>query len=125
MGTVRKFGFVLMIALVLCASAVPAYAAPPVEAPSAAAGAAVESPRSFVRCVLHDIEMLPQAKKFTPREYQQLERILNDASRSMVGVTLEPHAAAVMLGAKIGKFIGYDLVWFIGIMQDCLPKLAQ
>jgi hypothetical protein len=80
---------------------------------------ALGSVRDFARCVVNDIKMTPQAKKLTPKGYQELEKALNSAFNGTKYEKLGPYAAAVMTGAKIGKFIGYDLVWYMGAVQDC------
>lgn len=81
--------------------------------------------RDFARCVVNDIKMTPQAKKLTPKGYQDLERKLNSLFNATKFEKMEPHMAALMTGAKIGKFIGYDLVWYIGAVQDCWPQLKR
>jgi hypothetical protein len=81
--------------------------------------------RTFSQCIMHHVKMLPEAKSFSPEKYQQFERLLIDFGNSVKTETalMNPHMAAVALGARIGRFFAYDAIWWTPIMFNCLPKL--
>lgn len=79
----------------------------------------------FIACLIADIKMIPEAKKFASPGYQKLEKDLKFALIAMGPLPPEPHALALKLGATLGKYIGFEFVWWFGAVQDCWPKLQQ
>jgi hypothetical protein len=108
----------LMVLAIPTQNAAAAFPAQPNSAPAA-------SVSSFARCVVSSIKLMPQAKKLTPQGYQDFERTLNDVFNGTKYATMNPYVAAVFTGAKIGKFIGFNLVWYIGAVQSCWGQLRR
>jgi hypothetical protein len=121
----RLLTLVAMALLMVAMSAVPALALSPTEEVRASDTLGVNGAREFARCFVYHYKQIPEAKKLTPRGYQELERTLSDLFGSTRTVPKDPYTAAVMAGAAIGKFIGYDLVWTIGVVQVCWPTLTN
>lgn len=118
----KKLVTVCMMAVLMAMSAVPVFAAVPASSPASELG--ISGVREFAQCVVQTHKnTVPEAKKLTPKGYQEFEKALNTAFKSTKRLKLSPHVAAVRAGAMIGKFIGYDFVWFVGVVQYCWPKL--
>lgn len=115
MGRSRNFLIVLLAVSLLLMSALPAIASdpqPPV------------GKQAFKDCVVYYFKQIPAAKSFTSEMYQKLDQILETFSKSMLTVpSPDPYTGAIRLGISIGKFIAFDWVWWMGIMQACWPKL--
>jgi hypothetical protein len=116
------FSMVMIAALVLGLTANASLAAPTIsDGQTVAMGG-----KDFAQCFIEDMKMLPEVKKLTPKQYQKFEQSLNNLFQTSRFVNAaNPYFAAVMAGAKIGKFIGYDFVFILGAVQDCWPQLKN
>jgi len=107
--------------LAILASAVipqPAAAASP-------AAATQHSIRSFVTCIVKSIKTIPEAKKLSPKAYQEMEAKLTSALNAIRGQPLNPYLAAIKTGTVIGKFIAFNMIWYIGAIQSCWYQLPK
>ena len=128
MTTLKSLVTIMAVAFVaLTTTAVPAQAAAPMVPPTVVtAPTGVEGAGDMARCLVATIKRFPDAKKFAPREYQRLEQRLTNAFNASKGMQLtQAHLRAIFTGAQVGKFIGYDLVYFIGAVQYCWPELRK
>jgi hypothetical protein len=112
----------MVMVLTLCAFVFSAFGIHPVaaSAPASAGNSASNSVSGFAACIVRDLKIMPQAKKLSPQGYQDFERALNGAINATGPWSLfNPYVAAVRTGATYARFFGYNLVWYIGAVQDC------
>jgi hypothetical protein len=114
--TNKLYSSVLVIVILYSSLGTPALAAP-TEFPTA-------NMRDFASCVVYNLSIIPEAKKFTPQEYQDLENIISQIPPNEL-LGNNPYVGAVLLGVKIGKFVGYDLTWLAGAVQYCWGQIPR
>lgn len=121
----QKLLLLCMTTLMMVTTSVPAFAAPTAPVIQSKLPQQ-EGFHDFVRCIIDTHKYtVPEAKKLTPQGYQDFEQALNTSFKATAILDLQPHLAALRTGAQIGKFIGYDMVWFIGTVQYCWYNLEQ
>jgi hypothetical protein len=110
----------LVMVLALCAVVFTAVGAHPVaaSAPGSASDSSSPSVSRFVSCIRWDVQNLGRAKKLSPQGYQDMEKALNVAINGS-GWWSNQYVVAVRTGVTLARFFGYDLVWALGMVQDC------
>jgi hypothetical protein len=128
MKTITKTLIVIVMVAILTSAAAPAVYAAPLNANGQQQQAFSVQPnvRSFAKCVIADIKLMPSAKKFTPQGYQDFENTLNTVFNATSGVAnMNPYLAALVTGAKLAKFIGYNAIGYIAAVQECWGQLRK
>jgi hypothetical protein len=116
----------MVLVIALCAIVLAALGARPVSAASVAAPSRAPNAtiRDFARCVVADIKLIPQAKKYSPQDYQKFETLLTNAINASSGWRgVNQYLAAIRTGAVLARFFGYNLIWYLGAVQDCWRHL--
>ncbi len=101
----------------------PTYASQQYHPTTSGQGVSLQGPAEFARCFVNTVKWIPQAKKLSPVGYQNLENTLKNFLNGTKFVQLGPYLGAIRLGVLIGKIIGFDLVWYFGVVQSCWRTL--